>query len=106
MLRRKAGHPYDQVFLSVLLSFSTISLEVRYSLCILVVSGLFVSWLVFSFLSRIRFLNDSYLGIFEQAEHISSGNVPSSAALKQLLLRNAPVVFSCLVSFKTKKGSR
>lgn len=81
-------------------------MEVRYSLCILVVSGLFVSWLVFSFLSRIRFLNDSYLGIFEQAERISSGNVPSSAALKQLLLRTAPVVFSCPVSFKTKKGSR
>ena len=57
-------------------------------------------------LSRIRVLNDSNLGIFEQAEHILSGNVPSSAALKQLLLRNAPVVFSCPISFKTQKGSR
>ena len=77
----------------------------RYSLRTRVVSRLVVSSSVFSCLSSTHFLNDFDLGIFEQAEHISSENVPASAALKQLLLRNVPVIFSGPVSFKTKKGS-
>ena len=80
---KKSWSSFRSSFSFCSLSFSTISLEVRYSLRTRVVSRPVVSSPVLSCLSRTRFLNDSNFGIFEQAEHISCENVPTSAALKE-----------------------
>lgn len=57
-------------FLFCFFGFSTISLELSYSLRTRVLSHLVLSLPVFSCLSRTPFLNDSNLGIFEKAKHI------------------------------------